>query len=104
MTSTVITAVEGDTQFPVLLALADAYAYFPLSTASSVTLRMNGLSTTLTPSPSVGYAGTTLPATFTATPGHFHAHVLVTVDGSDHYFPSESPLFVEILPHTRARS
>lgn len=104
MTSTHITAVEGDTGVPLLYALADAYRYIPLSIASSITFKMNGLSTTLTPLSAPGYASLTLPAAFTATPGHFQAHVLVIVDGSDHYFPSEAPIFVEILPHTRDRS
>ena len=100
-----ITLVEGDTDVDLLFALADAYAYFPLTSASSISFKMNGLSATLTPVAQVGYAqAAPIPSTFTATIGHFHGHVLVTMDGFDQYFPSEAPVFVEVLPHTRART
>lgn len=105
MTSTHITLVEGDTDITLLFALADAYAYFPLTSATSIDFEMNGLSASLSTISQVGYAqAAPIPSTFTETIGHFHGHVLVTLDGFDQYFPSESPVFVEILPHTRART
>lgn len=99
-----ITAVEGDTQLRLTLVLTDAYRAINLQAASSITMTMDGSTTTLTALPIPGACTFTVPSTFLDTIGHFNAEIIVTIDGNDQYFPSESPIFVEILPHTRSRS
>lgn len=99
-----ITLVEGDTYFDLLLAFSDAHAYFPVTNATSLTLEVNTASIPLTSIPSVGYAHTTDISDLTLSAGHHHGKVTVVLDGMDQIFPSEAPVFIEVLPHTRART
>jgi hypothetical protein len=100
-----ITAVEGDTLLTLTFQLTDARNFINLNAASSITLTHHGNVThTLTPLPTPGYCTFVAPASFTSTPGHFPAEILVTLDTNTQFFPSESPIFVEILPHSRARA
>lgn len=104
-TGALITGVEGDTQLLLTFGLTDAYGPFDIQVATSVTLRMNGLSAACTVTQGAfGLCNIVVPSTFTAAIGNFPAELLVLLDTNDQFFPSESPLFVEILPHTRSRA
>ena len=102
--SATITAVEGDTLLTLTFSLTDARRFVNLDAASSIALHYKGLTAPLTPIPTPGYCTFVAPANFPAISGHFPAEILVTLDSHDQFFPSESPIFVEILAHTRARA
>lgn len=99
-----LTMVEGDTLLDLTAVLTDAYENINLADASSVILTMNGDTHELTPLPAVGNCTWTMPAAMTANPGFFPAEIIVTLDGNAWYFPSENPIRVEVLPHTRTRA
>lgn len=105
MPGALITAVEGDTALTLQFGLSDARDRYNLSAVTSVALKMRGLSATCTVTQGAfGLCQVLVPSTFTAVIGNFHAELLTILDTNDQYFPSESPIFVEILPHTRSRA
>lgn len=99
-----VTLVEGDTAIPLEAVLTDAYIPINLHDCTAISFHMNGDTHACTAVPSPGHTTLTVPAAMTDTIGHFHAEIVLTLDGNAWYFPSEGPLYVEILPHTHSRA